>query len=289
MSEGYRTIAIVGADHEESLRTLREFPADGDVRFMLFGDRSLAEERARHLGIDIGEVPFVACSDESHACRLAVKAAKEGLVQVLMKGNVHTAEFLRALLDKDSGLMEEESLLSHVARLRLPWYHKALLLTDAAVSIFPDLDKKVKIISNALHVATRCGVGHPKVALVCPVETVNPKMVSTTDASQIVFLQKNTAIFGDAVVEGPFGLDVALSGEAARIKGVGGEAPGDADILLLANLDAANATYKAFLSAPGVSSAGILVGAKIPVVLTSRSESMQTRMDSISLALTVCS
>jgi phosphate butyryltransferase len=162
-----------------------------------------------------------------------------------------------------------------------------LFLTDAAVSILPDLDKKVQIIINAISVAHNLGIENPKVALVCPVETVNPRIVSTTDASQLVFLQKNTEAFSQAMIEGPFGLDVALSQEAATIKGIEGEVPGDADILVFGNIDAANATYKAFLSVPDVASAGIVVGAKLPIVLTSRSESMETRIASIELALSV--
>ena len=204
-----------------------------------------------------------------------------------MKGSVHTADFLKAVLDKELALLPEGSLLSHVAMLTLPWYHKKLLLTDAAVSILPDLDKKVQIIINAISVAHNLGMENPKVALVCPVETVNPRIVSTTDASQLVFLQKNTQAFSQAVIEGPFGLDVALSKDAAAVKGIDGEVPGEADILVFGNIDAANATYKAFLSVPSVASAGIVVGARIPIVLTSRSESMETRVASIELALSV--
>ena len=145
----------------------------------------------------------------------------------------------------------------------------------------------MQIIVNAVHVAHSIGIEQPKVALVCPVETVNPRIVSTTDASQLVFLQKQTTIFSDAIIEGPFGLDVALSTESARIKGIPGAVPGDADILVFGNIDAANATYKAFLSVPNVKSAGIVVGAKLPIILTSRSESMETRLASIRLALTI--
>jgi phosphotransacetylase len=119
------------------------------------------------------------------------------------------------------------------------------------------------------------------------VETVNPRIISTTDASQLVFLQKNTAIFENAVVEGPFGLDVAISKHSAQVKKIEGQVPGDADILVFGNLDAANATYKAFLSVPNVISAGIVVGAKIPIVLTSRSDSMSVRVASLKLALEV--
>ncbi|MGE0074972.1 MAG: phosphate acyltransferase [Sphaerochaetaceae bacterium] len=287
MSESKKTVALVGAAHNESLRAMQAFQTEHDAEFLLIGNTKETREKARALGIEIEGLRIIDASDDIEACKLAAHAAMDGSVHVLMKGSVHTADFLRAILDKEYGLLPEGSLLSHVARLVLPWYHKQLLLTDAAVSIVPDLDKKVQIIANAIAVAHNIGIPQPKVALVCPVETVNPRIVSTTDASQIVFLQKNTAVFEDAVIEGPFGLDVALSVQAARVKGIEGEVPGDADILVFGNIDAANATFKAFLSAPDVISAGIVVGAKLPVVLTSRSESMHTRVESINMALTV--
>ena len=287
MSESKKTVALVGSAHNESLRAMQAFQTEHDAEFLLIGNTKETREKAQALGIEIEGLRIIDASDDIEACKLAAHAAMDGSVHVLMKGSVHTADFLRAILDKEYGLLPEGSLLSHVARLVLPWYHKQLLLTDAAVSIVPDLDKKVQIIANAIAVAHNIGIPQPKIALVCPVETVNPRIVSTTDASQIVFLQKNTAVFEDAVIEGPFGLDVALSVQAARVKGIEGEVPGDADILVFGNIDAANATFKAFLSAPDVVSAGIVVGAKLPVVLTSRSESMHTRIESINMALTV--
>jgi phosphate butyryltransferase len=287
MNETHKVVAIVGSVHVESLRTMQELRSKEDIEFTLFGNEKETRQLAKDLKIDLQGVSIIDTDDEDSSCRKAAAAAGEGTVHVLMKGSVHTASFLHAILDKQLGLLPEGTLLSHIARLELPWYHKPLFLTDAAVSILPDLEKKVLIVQNALMVARAAHVARPKVALVCPVETVNPKIVSTTDASQIAFLHKNTDVFGDAEVEGPFALDVALSKDAARTKGIEGEVPGDADILVLGNMDAANATYKAFLSAPSVQSASIVVGAKIPIVLTSRSETMKSRMTSVRFALSV--
>ena len=287
MKEIHKSVALVGSSHAESLRTIERCQLTSCASFVLYGDEEATRKIAEESGIDLSGLRIVATSDPQDSCTKAVQAAAEGAVQVLMKGSVHTADFLRAILTKEYGLLPEDSLLSHVARLEVPWYHKPLLLTDAAVSILPDLDTKVQIIANAVSVAHKLGIETPRVALVCPVETVNPRIVSTTDASQLVFLQKNTTVFSQAFIEGPFGLDVALSSQAAKTKGIGGSVPGHADILLFGNLDAANATYKAFLSAPGVLSAGIVVGAKLPIVLTSRSESMDTREASIQLALSI--
>ena len=282
-----KVVALIGSAHVESLRAVDVLSREHGVPCVLFGDKKATLKTAQDLAIDISNIEIIDTEDEIAACTEAARAASEGRVHVLMKGSVHTADFLRSILDKELGLMGEDALLSHVARLHLPWYHKALFITDAAVSIAPDFEKKVQIIINAITVAHHVGIKNPKVALVCPVETVNPRIVSTTDASQLVFLQKNTDVFSNAILEGPFGLDVALSEEAASTKRIIGDVPGDADILVLGNLDAANATYKAFLAVPGVESAGIVVGAKIPIVLTSRSETMATRIASIQLALSV--
>jgi phosphate butyryltransferase len=287
MNDRDKVVAIVGSSHAESLRAMEALRSKQGVDFVLYGDRQETKRMAETLGIDLTGITMNHTMDTMESCKEAVIAASEGRVQVLMKGSVHTAEFLKAVLNKELDLLPEGALLSHIAKLTLPWYHKMLFLTDAAVSILPDLDKKVQIIINAISVAHNLGIENPKVALVCPVETVNPRIVSTTDASQLVFLQKNTEAFSQAMIEGPFGLDVALSQEAATIKGIEGEVPGDADILVFGNIDAANATYKAFLSVPDVASAGIVVGAKLPIVLTSRSESMETRIASIELALSV--
>lgn len=287
MSDMEKHVGIVGAAHDETLKAMVAYQSVGDARFTLFGSFAEISRRAAELGISLDAVSIEETTGEEEACLQAASAAKDGRVQVLMKGNVHTAAFLHAVLDKELGLLPEGNLLSHVARIDLPWYHKPLILTDAAVSITPDLDQKVQIIRNALEVTGKLGIKSAKVALVCPVETINPRIISTTDASQIVFLQRSTGIFGQAVIEGPFGLDVALSSEAAHVKEITGDVPGDADVLVFGNIDAANATYKAFLSAPDVVSAGIVVGARIPVVLTSRSDSMRTRIASIELALSV--
>ena len=287
MKEYRKSVALVGSSHAESLRTIERCRTTECASFILYGDEEATYSCAKELGIDLSGVHMVPTESPSDSCMQAMEAAARGEIQVLMKGSVHTADLLKAILNKEYGLLSEGALLSHVARLELPWYHKPLLLSDAAVSILPDIDTKVQIIQNAVSVAHRLGIEKAKVALVCPVETANPRIVSTTDASQIVFLQKNTTIFSQAVIEGPFGLDVALSVQAAKIKRIEGSVPGQADILIFGNLDAANATYKAFLSAPGVLSAGIVVGAKLPIVLTSRSESMETREASIRLALSI--
>jgi phosphate butyryltransferase len=282
-----KRLALVGAGHDESLRSLRSASQDGSVSIVLFGDPQSIEASLERVGWKGDSFTIVPCVDDAESCRRAVCAASAGEVQVLMKGSVHTADFIKAILDKQAALVPEGAVLSHVARVALPWMAKPMLLTDAAINIAPDLERKVTILKNALYVARKAGIACPKVALVCPVETVNPKIVSTTDAAQIVFLQNNTALLECARIEGPFGLDVALSRQAALTKGIQGEVPGSPDILLLPNLDSANATLKAFSAIPGVSYAGIVAGGRIPIVLTSRSDSAETRVESIKMALSI--
>ncbi len=289
MYEQTKTVAIVGAAHAESLLCMAELQSEHLVDFLLFGDRNEITELAEKIGVDLVLATIVPSKDDDEASLLAAQAVVSNTVQVLMKGSVHTSSFIRSILDKQLGLLPSGGVLSHVASVTVPWYPKPFLLTDAAINIFPDIDRKVAILSNALKIARSLGVRSPKVAVICPVETVNSKIPSTTDAAQLVFLQRDTAVFGDAIVEGPIALDVAFSNQAASLKGIGGEVPGHADILLMPSLDAANATLKAFVADPQVLSAGIVVGARIPVVLTSRSELKDARINSLRLALSVSS
>jgi len=287
MSEKRRTVAIVGAAHVESLRCIAALEADAMVDFLLIGKPEEIQAMAAEEHLDIGRCIILPVQDDVEATVVAASAVAAGSVQVLMKGSVHTTHFVKSILDKSLGLLLPGAVLSHVARVTTLWYHKPFFLTDAAININPDLDRKVALINNALLVAHSCGIVQPKVGIIGPVETVNPRISSTSDAAQLAFLQQNTGVFGNALVEGPFGLDVALSAQAARIKGIKGEVPGDVDILLLPNLDAANCTLKAFTAVPGTRFAGIVIGARIPVVLTSRSDSKESRLESLKLALSV--
>ncbi|NLO59951.1 MAG: phosphate butyryltransferase [Spirochaetales bacterium] len=286
MSEFLKRIAIVGSDHVESILSMGEMCSQRqDVAFVLYGDSHRTQDILDTHDIDAAYWTIVHTNDDICSCDLASTDASNGYIDVLMKGSVRTSDFIKAILDKKKELIPAGALLSHVAKIELPWYHKPLYLTDAAISIKPDLDKKVSILENALNLARSSGIPIPKVALICPVEMVNPGIVSTTDAAQIVFLHNSTGRLGKAIVEGPFALDVALSKKAALVKHIQGDVPGDADILLLPDLDSANATLKAFILTPGVHYGGVVVGSKVPVVLTSRSDSADNRLRSMMLAL----
>ena len=184
--------------------------------------------------------------------------------------------------------METGSLVSHIAVFEVPTYHKPLFITDAALNITPSVAAKKCILKNAVNYAVSLGIEHPKVACVAAVEKVNPMMISTTDADAL----KQAAIageFGSAIVDGPYGLDVAISKEAAETKGVKGPVAGDADILLMPDLDAANVLYKSLSNFTDCLIGCSIAGAKVPIVLTSRADTEETRLLSLALAVRMSS
>lgn len=280
-------VAVAAADHSDTLACVDQAVKEGIADFKLFGDvvrmRHLAESLGFSLecaGIELVDIP-----DHEEAAGAAADAVSQGTAHVLMKGAVHTSSFIRAILDKRRGLLEEGSLISHVARFAIPGYDRPLMITDSAINVAPDIAAKSKILANAIVVARALGIEAPRVACVCPVETVNEKIPSTIDAAELSWLQRERKVFGEGFVEGPMGLDAALSRDAAQIKGIEGEVPGAVDILLLPSLDACNPVYKALSFFPGSLTAGIVAGVRVPVVLTSRSDSMETRLNSLLMAI----
>lgn len=204
-----------------------------------------------------------------------------------MKGIVDTSIILKAVLDRDIGL-RDAPVLSHVALFQVPGYDRLLYVTDAAMNIAPDVEAKKHIVSNAVKVAHALGNPNPIVACLCAVEKVNPKMPATLDAAALVEANASGLIPGCTVI-GPLALDNAISPEAARHKGIEDPHAGDADILLVPNIETGNVFYKSMVFMAKSQNAGLIVGAKAPVIVTSRADSEQTKLNSIALALTVAS
>ncbi len=224
-------------------------------------------------------------TDVEKMCNKAVELIKEGKGDFLVKGLVDTKFYMKAILRKDIGAVKEGGLLSHFVLFKLDNYHKFFALTDAAIVIKPTLDDKVKIINNAVEIMRQIGVETPKVSVVCPVEKPNPKIPSTMDAVELVKMNREGKI-QQCIVEGPYDIYITFSKKLAAEKGIkDGEVPGDVDIVLLDDLDAANATYKAisFFGA-GMTSATVLAGANFPVILPSRTDSPKTKLYSIAFA-----
>jgi phosphate acetyltransferase len=217
------------------------------------------------------------------AARRGVMLVREGRAAVLMKGSLHTDELMSAVVHREEGLRTARRI-SHVFLFDLPRYPKLLGLADCVVNIAPDLKTKRDILSNAIELLQTLGVAQPKAGVLAAVESVNPAIPATLDAQALVEMARQGAWPG-AVVEGPFGFDNAISAEAARIKKMNSPVSGDADLLLVPDLNAGNMLYKSFNYIGGGECAGLVLGARVPIVLTSRADSLLARIASVALAV----
>lgn len=281
---GKRTVAVAMAHMTHVIRCAGSTIRDGIADYLLIGDRDRILRLARDEGVDLADTEILHETDPAAACDLAAALAAAGRAQVVMKGLVQTSTFLRSLLDRRHGLRPEGGLISQVSVFEIPQYHKALILTDPGINILPGVEEKVKMLKNAVDLAQRLGIAAPKVACIAPTEVVNPAISSTVDARA---LRDRTPEFRGARVDGPIGFDIAVSRRAAEIKGIGGEVAGDADIVLFPELDSANAVYKSLIQFAQATPAGLCVGLKAPVVLTSRSDTDEVKRLSLHLALSL--
>jgi phosphate butyryltransferase len=213
---------------------------------------------------------------------MAVKLIRENKAEILMKGLVQTSTLLKAVLDKENGL-RKGNLLSHFALMESPFYHKLLAIADGGVNISPTFEEKVTILENSVEAFHKLGYECPKVAVIGAVETVNPKMETTIHAAMLTQMNKRKQIKG-CLVDGPFALDNAVSKEAAKHKGIVSDVAGDADLVLVPNIDAGNILYKALGFLGNATAAAVIMGAKVPIILTSRADSDRSKLMSIALA-----
>jgi phosphotransacetylase len=217
------------------------------------------------------------------AAAKAVELVRKGEAELLMKGSLHTDELLGAVVARDTGLRTGRRI-SHVFIMDVPTYHKVLIVTDAAINIAPTLEDKVDICQNAIDLAVALGVKRPKVAILAAVETVNSKMPSTIDAAALCKMADRKQITG-GVLDGPLAFDNAISAEAARVKGITSEVAGDPDILLVPDLEAGNMLAKQLTFLANADSAGLVLGARVPIILTSRADSVRSRIASCAVAV----
>ncbi|WP_326544041.1 bifunctional enoyl-CoA hydratase/phosphate acetyltransferase [Pseudorhodoferax sp.] len=281
-AHGAPRLAVVWPCDTLARDAVRAIAEAGIATPVLFGPAA----RIAALGLADGRFECVDTADDpAEAARAAVALAREGRVAALMKGSLHTDELMAAVVARETGLRGTRRI-SHAFLFDLPSYPKLLALADCVVNIAPDLKTKHDILANALDLLRTLGLQRPKAAIVAAVEVVNPAIAATVDAQALV-QQAGEGQFGDARVEGPFGFDNAFSAEAARIKGLKSEVAGDADLLLLPDLNAANMLYKSFVYAAGADCAGLVLGARVPIVLTSRADSAQARVASVALAVLV--
>lgn len=256
---------------------------------VLVGPHAAIARAAEAADIDLARFEIVDSAETdteagpSEAARRAVALAREGRVQVLMKGSLHTDELMSAVVDRAHGLRGTRRI-SHAFLFDLPRYPKLLGLADCVVNIAPDLKTKGDILGNAVDLLQALGIARPKVGILAAVESVNPGIPATLDAQALVAMAREGAWPG-AWVEGPFGFDNAISAEAARIKKMESQVSGDADLLIVPDLNAGNMLYKSFNYLGGGECAGLVLGARVPIVLTSRADSVLARIASVALAV----
>ncbi|MGN0386666.1 MAG: phosphate butyryltransferase [Lachnospiraceae bacterium] len=282
-----KKVAVSVAQDSAVLEAVAAAKERGIADAVLVGDEAKIREIAASVNVNLDGFEIINEPDMIQASLTAVKLAHDGKVDMYMKGIIDTKNFLKSVLDKEVGL-RTGGPLSHVAVFDVPSYDKLLFLTDVAFMTYPTLEDKVNIIKNTLPVAYACGVENPKVVPLAAVEVVNPKMPVTVEAAELTRMNNDGELTG-CIVDGPLSLDLAIDPEAAKHKGATDrKIQGDADILLFPDIHAGNLVYKCLVhTVPGLKNGCILTGTKVPVILTSRSDTFETKVNSIALAAVV--
>jgi phosphate acetyltransferase len=277
-----KTIVVHPCD-ETSLRGATEAAAIGLIQPILVGPAAKIKTVARDNDLDISSFKLVDVAHSDAAAVKAVELIRSGEGELLMKGSLHTDELMRAVTASNTGLRTARRI-SHVFIMDVPGYAETLFITDAAINIFPDLDAKRDIIQNAIDLFTQVGLGTPRVAILSAVETVTTKIPSTIDAAALCKMADRGQITG-GLLDGPLAFDNAIDPEAARIKGIKSEVAGRAQILIVPDLEAGNMLAKNLTYLSKADSAGIVLGARVPIILTSRADSVRARMASCAAAV----
>lgn len=278
-------LAVVCAQDEHVLEAVMNAEKLGIVRPILVGNGEEIRAAMEKLGYDSDVVRIIDEKDKPEACMIAARLVRDGEADVIMKGFVDTAIIMRAVLNRENGL-RGQGKITHDLLLEVPGYDRLFHVTDSAMTVAPTLEDKVEIIRNAVHVAHAIGNECPKVAVLCAVEKVNEKMTCTVDAAALTEMNRRGEITG-CVVDGPLALDNAVSEEAAANKGVESQVAGKADILVVPQIEAGNMLNKSMEYFAKAKKAGVIVGAKTPIALTSRATSAESELYTIALACLV--
>ncbi|MEH7502327.1 phosphate butyryltransferase [Neobacillus drentensis] len=280
------TVAVAAAEDIEVIEAVLAALDRNLANFILFGDEEKINsiiELKKHQNISDHHLKVVNADSNAAAAELAVKAVFNKKANVLMKGNIPTNIFLKAVLNKEYGL-RTGNVLSHIAAFEVPGFNRFTIVTDAAMNIAPDLEQKAQIINNAVSLARSIGIEMPKVAPIAAVEVINPAMQATLDAAALTVMNKRGQISG-CIVDGPLGLDNAVSTLAAEHKGIHNDVAGNADILLVPTIEVGNVLYKSLIYFANAKVGAVIAGAKAPIVLTSRADSAESKLYSLALAL----
>jgi phosphate acetyltransferase len=277
------TTAVVWPLSGVALKGAVEAALEGLIEPTLIGDEDEIKALAKKIGVDVGPYPILQAATEAKAAELGVAMCRNGGAQAMMKGSLHTDELMKVAMQRDTGLRTTRRI-SHVFVMDTPAYARTLLITDAAINIVPELEDKVHIVQNAIDLAHALGIPEPKVALLSAVETVNPKIKSTLDAAALCKMADRGQITG-GILDGPLAFDTAVSAKAAQIKGLVSPVTGQADILVVPDLESGNMLAKQLEYLGGAQLAGIVLGARVPTILTSRADSAETRLTSCAVAV----
>ncbi|GAB6453909.1 phosphate butyryltransferase [Bacillus cereus group sp. MYBK71-2] len=283
-----KTVAVAVAEDHEVIEAVAKAIALQLAQFRLYGNQEKIMGMLQEHNLQTSEhIEVIAAQSGAEAAELSVKAVRNGEADVLMKGNIPTANILKAVLNKEWGL-RKGSVLSHVAAFEVPNYDRLIFVTDAAMNIAPDITQKAAIIQNTVEVARAIGMDLPKVAPIAAVEVVNPAMQATIDAAMLTQMNRRGQI-KNCVVDGPLALDNAVSQIAAEHKGIVSDVAGKADILLVPTIEAGNVLYKSLVYFADAKVGAMIAGAKAPIVLTSRADSAETKVYSLALAVATAS
>ena len=281
-----KTVAVSVAQDDAVLEAVREAKEKGIANAILVGDEAKIREIAASIDMDLTGYEIIDEPDMIAASLKAVKLAHDGKADMYMKGLIDSKNFLKSVLDKEVGL-RTGGPLSHVAVFDVPGVEQLLFLTDVAFMTYPTLEDKVSIINNTVPVCNACGIDMPKVAPLAAVEVINPKMPVTLEAAELTKMNEEGKITG-CIVDGPLSLDLAIDPKAAKHKGATDrKIQGDADVLLFPDIHAGSLVYKVMVRVEGAKNGCILTGTKVPCILTSRSDTFETKVNSIALAAVV--
>jgi len=277
------TTAVVNPCDEASLTAALDAAAAGLLAPILVGSSATITNLAKKLTFDLSGFAIENAPNAEAAAERAVQLIREGRADLLMKGSLHTDELLHAVVKRETGIRTERRI-SHCFIMDVPTYHKPLVITDAAVNVYPSLEDKADIIRNAIELSHALGLARPRVAILSAVETINSKIRSTLDAAALCKMADRGQIAG-AVLDGPLAMDNAISKSAATIKGIVSPVAGEADILLMPDLEAGNMVYKNLTFLAEADGAGVVLGARVPIILTSRADSLRARLASCAVAV----
>lgn len=278
-----KNVAVALAEDKDTLISIKKGIEENIIKATLVGNEKKIREISKNIDFDLGNVEVINELDIVEASKKAVALVSSGKCDILMKGIVDTDIIMKAVIDKEIGLRMGK-VLSHISVFKVDKYHKLLFFSDPAMNIEPKLRKKRQILENAVELVHAIGIKEPKVAVICAKEKVNPKMRHTLDAAELVRLNQTGEIDG-CIVGGPFALDNAISKKAAEQKGINHPVAGDADILLMPDIETGNVFYKALVFLANSDNVGLMLGARAPIVLTSRADNVKTKLNSIALAV----